>query len=463
MAKALLMKTGAIAGGLAVAGIVMLLPLTGMPPDGQKCLAMSLGAIVWWSAGAMHPGFTSMALLLGFSLFLDRTLVPGNLIFGIWTTPVMYLVIGGFLIAQAVQESGFGRRLSLYFVRRFVRSYSGVIISCYVLGFFLSIIIPHPWPRSILLMSVMHNVIREAHLSRQYAANVGLAVFVGSIPTSMILLTGDSVLNPLMAEMAGVEISYLGWIQYMGVPGIFATIATCFLQLKLFKPPPHFALDLEEIDRQITDAGPVSTKEKWVVSILFVGIALWMTDSLTGIHPGWVALMCVLALAMPFVQVLGPKSWQHINLGTLLFLCAALAVGVVGKATGMNAWLAEALLPTPGRDGIASFMAMAVVVSVALHMLLGPTMAAIVIVGPAIIAYGQAAGIPPMVASMTVYFALILHWLFPFHHMNILIGLGEDAGGYSDGPVVKFGLFQILVVAATCAVAAVWWGAAGLL
>ena len=463
MTPAVWKKTAAIAGGLAVAGIVMLPPLSGMPPDGRKCLAMSLCAIVWWSAGAMHPGFTSMALLLGFSLFLDPALVPGNMIFGIWTTPAMYLVVGGFLIAQAVNESGFGRRLSLHFVRRFVRTYRGVIVSCYVLGFLLSFIIPHPWPRSFLLMSVMHNVIREAHLTRGHAANVGLAVFAGSVPTSMILLTGDSVLNPLMAGMAGGEVSYLNWLLYMGIPGVFASVATCWLQLALFRPPAVFALDPAEIDGQIRELGGLSAREKHTIAILGAGILLWVTDSLTGIHPGWIALMCVLAFAMPFVGVLGPKSWHHVNMGTLLFLCAALAVGAVGGATGMNAWLAGALLPHPDGGGVASFMTVAVLVCVVLHMFLGSTMAVIGIAGPAIIEYGVATGVSAMVAAMTVYFALVLHWLFPFHHMNILVGLGEDAGGFGDGPVVKFGIFQTLVMAATCVAGALWWEVAGLL
>lgn len=444
-------KTMALAGGLGVAAAVALLPLSGLPWEGQKCLAMSLCAIVWWSAGVMHPGYTSMALLLGFSMLLDPATVPGT------------MVVGGFLIAQAVNESGLGRRVSLHFVRRYVRSYFGVVVSCYVLGFLLSFIIPHPWPRSFLLMSVMHNVIRQAHLKREYAANVGLAVFIGSIPTSMILLTGDSVLNPLMAEMSGKGVSYLGWLLYMGIPGVFASVATCCLQLMLVKAPPDFNLDRGEIDEQIRLAGPLAGKEKKTIAILAVGIALWVTDSLTGIHPGWVALLCVLALAMPFAGVLGPKSWHHVNLGTLLFLCAALAVGVVGKATGMNAWLAEVMLPTPHKSGIAAFMVVAVGVCVALHMFLGSTMAVAGIAGPSIIAYGAASGIPPMAAAMTVYFAIVLHWLFPFHHMNILVGLGEDAGGFGDKPVVRFGLYQTAVMGATCVVGALWWELAGLL
>ena len=91
--------------GLAVCAIVWFLPIDGLPEAGRRCLAMSLTAVVWWATGAMHPGFASAALLLGYCLLLPADVVPGSLVFQLWTTPTMYLVIGGFL-SFVGRESG---------------------------------------------------------------------------------------------------------------------------------------------------------------------------------------------------------------------------------------------------------------------------------------------------------------------------------------------------------------------
>ena len=67
----------------------------------------------------------------------------------------MYLIIGAYLIAGAVKSSGLGERIAYKFILRFVHSFKSVIISIFILTFFLSLLIPHPWPRAFLIMSVM--------------------------------------------------------------------------------------------------------------------------------------------------------------------------------------------------------------------------------------------------------------------------------------------------------------------
>ncbi|MCD8352536.1 MAG: anion permease, partial [Planctomycetaceae bacterium] len=289
-----LKKNQGLAGGISVAHAVYFTPIEGLPYEGRKCLALSLCAVVWWATAAMQAGYTSAALLGAYALTLDPAVVLPVRIFGMWMSPIMYMIIGGFLISYAVQESGLGRRLSFHFVHRYVHSYRQVIVSCYVLGFALSLLIPHPWPRSFLLMSVMASIIGVARLGPVDAGNIGLAVFAGSAPTSLILLTADSAMNSLVGELAGAPVTFFQWLIHLGPLGVVASVATCFGQLIVFRPPKEFKLDREELRAQIAGLGGWTRREKWVCAIIGIAVLFWVTDSLTGIHPGWVALFAAL-------------------------------------------------------------------------------------------------------------------------------------------------------------------------
>ncbi len=66
--------------------------------------------------------------------------------FSSWTKATMWLVIGAYLIASAVKESGLGERIAYAFMLKFVRDAKSLIISIFALTFVLSLLIPHPFP-----------------------------------------------------------------------------------------------------------------------------------------------------------------------------------------------------------------------------------------------------------------------------------------------------------------------------
>jgi di/tricarboxylate transporter len=454
-------EIGAVAG-ILVALIVMFTPIGGLSVPGRQALAISLFGVIWWAMGVVQPGYTSLLMLVA---WIVLKVAPPETVLSLWTSPLMYLVIGGYLIAAAVQDSGLGKRISYMFIIKFVNSFSSIIISSYVLGFLLSFLIPHPWPRSFLIMSVMAMIIKSANLPKRDAAAIGLAVFAGSASNSMILLTGDSVLNMVGATAGNVSLSWLEWAKYMAVPGIVASALTCLLQLKLFKPSVQLTVDKHSIRHELNNLGSMTGVEKRTLLWVALAVVLWATDSVHHIHPGWIAALMAIALALPRVgNVLKPTSWSAVPVGTLLFLSASSAIGKVGGVTGMNKWVASVVLPSNVPSNIFLFAAIAVAVTVVIHMVLGSALAVMGIATPALILFANAAGINPIVASLLAYTAVSMHFILPFHHMNVLVGVGDNAGGYGDAEVIKFGIpLTVLVFVVTVLVEIPWWKLTGLL
>lgn len=448
--------------GLVLCIGIYFVNIPGLTHAGHICLAFSLMTVVFWAFGIAQPGYVSGLYLLLLAVF---KVAPTTLIFSTWTTSMMYLIIGAYLIATAVKESGLGERIAYWYISRYVRNFKSIIVSIFVLTFILALLIPHPWPRAFLIMSVMAVVIKSADIPREDAVKIGFTVFVASIPVSMIFLTGDASINPLAAASCAPEsIGWMKWLVVMGLPMAVTSIITMFMIILLFKPTREVEVNQTEIAKKRAELGPVTAKEKRTAFWVVLAIILWMTDSIHGVDIGWVTLFIAVMMAMPKIGgVLTPNSWSGVPVQTLLFLTAAVAIGRVGGETGMNAWIAKTLLPNFVPHNMFVLAAFITVISIVIHMCFGSVIAVMGIVIPAMLAFTQQMGISTIIPVMIAYTAINAHFILPFHNLAILVGEGEENGMYSEKECIRFGVpFTLILFIITCAVEIPWWKVIGL-
>lgn len=217
---------------------------------------------------------------------------------------------------------------------------------------------PSSVPRAFLILAVVSVIAESAGYGDDDRGKLGFLVFAAAAPGSMFFLTGDSTLNPLVAqysaEAGGMSPSFVDWFLYMSVPMLVALLCTLFLGLFLFKPSKELVYDREQIVAKQAALGKLSVKEIRTIVWLVIAIALWLTVS--GDYIGWVTLAIGVCLAMPIIgEVLTPASWNAVDIKSLMFLTAAMAVGSVGGATGMNAWIADVVLPSSVPENIFLF------------------------------------------------------------------------------------------------------------
>lgn len=447
--------------GISVAIIINLLPIEGLSTKGKMCLALTLMTVVFWALQIVQSGYASglyLALLVIFQV------AEPTVVFSPWLGSTMYLVIGAYLIASAVKSSGLGERIAYKFILKFVSSYKSIIISVFILTVVLSIIIPHPWPRAFLIMSVMTVVIKSAHISKEDSIKIGFTVFAASVPVSMIFLTGDSVINPLAVQASGITVSWLQWLIYMGPPNIIASIITCFLILILFKPSKEVKINKEEIKEKLNALGSLSNIEKRTIAWLTIAVVLWLTDTIHGINIGWITLFVSMLMSFPLIgETLDSKHWGEVPVHVLLFLTAAMTIGKVGNVTGMNSWIAETVLPSsiPSNPFVLAMIIGAI--SMCIHMVLGSVIAVMGIAIPALLIFTESININPVVITLFVYTSIGIHYILPFHHLNILIGQGEENGMYGQKEVMRLGIPLTIVVFLMLLFEVLYWKLLGLI
>ena len=440
---------------------------------GKNCLALSLGAVVMWACGVAQPGYTGIlycALLVLMQVVPDADGVPSMaatvaVAFGAWTKGTMWIVVGAYLIAGAVKDSGLGQRIAYAFMLKFVKSAKSLILSIFALTFVLALLIPHPFPRAFLILAVVSVIAESAGYGEDDRGKLGFLIFAAAVPCSMFFMTGDSTLNPLVASYGangGAAIGFVDWFIYMSVPMVVATLCTIVLALALFKPSKELVYDREEVLAKQAALGKLSEKEIRTIVWLVIAIALWLTVS--GDYLAWVTLVIGVLMAMPVIgEVLTPASWSSVDIKTLMFLTAAMAIGSVGGATGMNAWIADVVLPSTVPANPYLFALLVCALTMVIHMFMGSVMAGLGICVPAFLTFIQGTSVTPIAVALIVFTAINLHYILPFHNLAILVGEGKDAGGYTSKEAMKMGIPMTVVTFLVVLVEAFWFSTLGLM
>lgn len=424
--------------GILVALLIQFAPIPGLEGQAKTCLALTIMTVIWWAMQIAQNGFTSGVLLALFVILGVAS--PADVFYG-WVGPTMWLVMGAYLIANAVKTSGLGERIAYNYCMRFVSGYTSIIVGVFVLTLILSLLIPHPWPRAFLIMSVMSVIIESSGISKADAVKIGFAVFAASVPLSMVFLTGDSIINPLAASYIEGGMNFGQWFLVMGVPSLACGALTLGLFLLLFKPEGEYSIDREGMRAKLEALGPMSGSEKKVAVWIVVAIVLWLTDKFHGINIGWVTLIVGMAMSMPIIGgVVKAPDWSAIPVHVLVFLTAAMAIGHVGAVTGMNAWIAQTIFPPTVPDNVFVLAAFITVMAIIIHMLLGSVIAVLGVAVPAILTFTAPMGLSPIMPAMICYMAVASHYLFPFQHLNTLVGASPDTGGYTQSETLRLGI-----------------------
>ena len=446
------------ATGITVSIVLSLLVYFGtlssdLAPDARAALIAILFTVTWWAFRVIPPAYTALLLLL----FLVASGVTGpQESFAFWSGPMAWLMIGAFLIARGVTRSGLAGRISLNLVSRVAGSYRGLIIAIYGLNLVLAPLIPLPFPRAFLIMALVQQIINHSDVDDRTQASLGFAVFMGSVPASMMLLTAEAVLNPVTASLAG-GISWMEWAALMAVPSLLAAALMLLAHLIVF-PGARISVDTEHLAQKIRDLGPLSPQEIRVILWVGAALLLWTTDSLHQVHPAWVALGAALAMAVPVAgDILDEKDLASgVDWSTLIFATGALAIGAAGEVTGLSEWIMTRLVPASLPSSAPIILGFVAAVGYILHLFVGSVLAALSILVPPLVALAARFGVPSFAPALIIYTTAVMGIALPFHNLMILVGVGK-VGHFTERETLRFFPAQTLVTLLVVAFQIGWW------
>ncbi len=332
----------------------------GLSDQGRAVLACTLWVAVWWITEAIPIEMTSLLPIVLFPLSGALPIRETTSAFG---HPYIFLYIGGFILAMAIERWNLHRRIALSIIHLI-----GTNIKSIILGFMLATAFLSMWisntattvmmlPIGLAIISQLKDDPRTMEnenwifgkalmLAIAYSASIGgMATLIGTPP--------NLVLAGVVQELYAVEITFSQWTM-VGLPISLVLLFICWKYLTSVAftfQQKAFPGGREEIEKQLSALGNISYEEK-VVLIVFVGTALaWITRSffLAKLIPG--IDDTIIAVAAAIVLFLVPASadryrkiltWQEavkIPWGVLLLFGGGLALAEGFKTSGLADWI----------------------------------------------------------------------------------------------------------------------------
>jgi sodium-dependent dicarboxylate transporter 2/3/5 len=349
--------------GLGVFVAMLLLP----SPEGLSDAAWKVAAVtslmgIWWITEAISIPATALLPIvlfpiLGVTSISDATTPYAN--------PLIFLFMGGFVIALAMEKWNLHRRIAIRIVHAVGVNPSSIIIGFILASAFLSMWVSNTATAVMMLpiaVSILELVSKERSpdsgkhnfevvlvLSIAYACNIGgMGTIIGTPPNA--LLAG------FMLENYGIEISFLDWM-LIGLPIILVTLplmywllAKVIYPIRLKELPGGKAFIQQELNR----LGTISKQEQRVAYV-FVGVAvLWMFrpllgDILPGLSDAGIAILASVLLFMipashsKHTFILNWTDTKSLPWGVLILFGGGLSMASAIKTTGLAAWIGSGI------------------------------------------------------------------------------------------------------------------------
>lgn len=375
--------------------------------DAQKTLALLIMVAILWVSEAIPLALTGLLIPMAAILL---QLVPPKEGFMEFSNPIIFLFMGGFVLAGALSKHALDKMLALKLIKlargNFYRSAVLLMLATSLVACWVSntstVVMMIPLALGILTLLKKEIVTNEAKflmLGIAYAANIGGILTIISSPP-----------NAIGAEI--LEISFLDWIKY-SLPIFLISFPIMVIVLTLyFKPSKKMRIGRMSFERK-QDA-PIKT----LIAIFTLIIGLWMLDGviapLLNIGSGFNAVVAVLGIFL--IYITGILSWKEIlksiNFDVLFLFGGGLTLGMLLVESGLGELLVGSVSGLIETVPLFLFLWILVAFSIVLTEFMSNTANAAMML-PLLYAFAIQLNINPVILVLPATFAASYGFMLP--------------------------------------------------
>ncbi|MEP0354347.1 DASS family sodium-coupled anion symporter [Paraglaciecola sp.] len=405
-----------------------------MDPVAWKTAAISLWMAAWWATEALPVSVTACLPIVVFEPLGIKSLREAA---EPYSNPIIYLYLGGFLLALAVERWNLHRRVAL-----FLLSLTGTDGVKLIGGFMLASAFLSMWmtntSTTLMLLPIALSVVgtildNQPDLTEKQKSNFQIAMLLGLAYSATIgglaTLVGtppNALLVGFMNENYDYEISFLEWMA-VGLPVSMILLPIAWLTLTKLLYPVNIPESKETsayLQKLRDELGPMTLAEKRVAIIFSVVVVAWMLRKPIAIFwdipglsdPGIVMAAAILLFIIPSGNRHQPQlmTWHEagrLPWGVLLLFGGGLSLAAAVADSGLALWLGHSLAPL-GTLGV-SMLVLASVLLVVLLTELTSNLATTATLLPIMGAIAIEAGIDPLMLCVPIAMAASCAFMLP--------------------------------------------------
>jgi sodium-dependent dicarboxylate transporter 2/3/5 len=351
-------RIGFWGGLLAFAGLLLMPAPEGMPVEAWRAAALVVLMATWWMTQALPLTATALLPFLAFPMF---GVMSANEAAAAYYSPILFLVLGGAIIALAIERTGLHRRLALAIISRGGTTPAAMLLAFMSATAILSLIVSNT-ATTLIMIPISVAVLRAGGTKEgetdgfpgALAMGIAFAASIGGLGT-LVGSPTNAIAAGIIDRATGFRIDFLTWLIY-GLPLVLVSIPLCwFILLKVQRVGPK-DFDGEAARAGIGEACPWSTAEKRLVPLVAAVVVAWVLvpflspllpdDALTD---GTVAIIGALLLfVIPDGTGRAILNWDEANRapwGVIMMFGGGLALAAGITESGLAAWLGTALQP----------------------------------------------------------------------------------------------------------------------
>jgi sodium-dependent dicarboxylate transporter 2/3/5 len=328
----------------ACAAIVLAPTPEGLSREGQNAIAIFALCFVLWVSNALPLSVTS---LLAIVLLPTLKVLPATRSFELFGNPVVFFILGAFILAAAMMRSGLSTRLALAFLRRFGGTPKSLLAGVIFSGGFLAFWMPQHAVAALLFPIVLEiaHALGLQPVKSLYGRALLLALAWGAVIGGVATFLGGAR-NPLalgiLRQHYDLSITFFEWL--VAVAPFSIVLMGCAYVLLV----RDFGVDIEDVSRardaldvKAQALGPLSRREKGVGVVMVVTIVAWIAS---GRVDGLASISILAAVALFVLNLLDWKSVEeYVNWGVILMYGGAIALAAALQESGGARWIAHAV------------------------------------------------------------------------------------------------------------------------
>jgi sodium-dependent dicarboxylate transporter 2/3/5 len=419
-----------------------LFPLETISLQARIVLATLAWMFVWWLFEVVPLAVTSLLPLITFPVFDVANL---KTVAASYSAEVIYLFLGGFLLARAIEKWGVHFFLARKVLGHESHSPQKALLMFIGLTAFLSMWISNTAAALVVLPLITtlkhpsaetsHRIQKSFRLAVAYGASVGgVATLIGSPP--------NAIMASIAQQQLGVKISFLDWMLF-GVPLAILGCLIIWIYLAHFAYRIHSEEKINPISHDAsTSIGPA---QKRVLMVFAVTVIAWIASgafSSSALSDASIAMLAVIALfSLPSGEgdqqrILNSEDLLYGGWPVLLLFGGGLALSIGIDRSGLGTLISHSL------HSLSSLSPFIVVLAATGFLILltevssNTAIAAIFV--PLVLSIAPVVGLPPLMAMMTVTMAGSLSFMLPMATPPNAVVFAS--GGLSIREMMKCGL-----------------------